>query len=159
MKDGRPRPFTSRTRISLAIARGIAAARGDSDLTASHVALGLLREGENPAVAVLNHAGVPVRLVRARLEEVLGPLGSTRPRDVVVDSTAGEAELVAIAELKAEEWNDPYVGTEHLLLAVLAQEGSPAAGIFAGHGLSADTAVGYLQAVRGGTPPPVQAGS
>ena len=37
--------LTTRTRVALAIARGIAASRGDDDLSPEPIALGLLREG------------------------------------------------------------------------------------------------------------------
>ena len=39
-------PFTNRTYVSVSIARGIAAGSGHADLTAAHIALGILREGE-----------------------------------------------------------------------------------------------------------------
>src|SRR5213592_2146793 len=39
--------------IAVGIARGVAASVGDHDLTPAHVALGVLRELENPAVAAL----------------------------------------------------------------------------------------------------------
>ena len=54
MPDTVTYPLTSRTYVALSIARGIAAGLGHDDLTATHIALGILREAENGAVAALH---------------------------------------------------------------------------------------------------------
>ena len=93
-----PPSYSSRLRVSLAIARGIAATRGDDDLTPLHVALGILREGENPAVAALMHAGVDVGAVRFDMERALdAPAGLPRPGEVCIGATEGEQSLIDAA--------------------------------------------------------------
>lgn len=147
MQDTKLRPFTSRTRVALAAARALAAGRGDRDLNATHVALGILTEGRNPACAALLHAGAPVDLIRMQIERLFGePSGGIQPREVTLDSTPGEAALVSAAEMRAEERNEPYLGTEHLLLAILAED-SPTAAVFAAHGFTPETAAGHLAAI------------
>lgn len=77
------RPLTSRTRVALAIARGIAAARGDRDLTETHIAVGILREGSNPALSALWYAGMSeneMRQLSSHLEHSLGSLRDTSLR-------------------------------------------------------------------------------
>jgi len=53
MTDTRVLSLTTHARIAVGIARWVAASVGDHDLTPAHVALGVLRELENPAVAAL----------------------------------------------------------------------------------------------------------
>ena len=91
MADAALLPYTTRARVSLAIARAVAAGRGDPDVTPLHVAVGLLRERENPAVAALIDAGVDLRGLRADIEVALGrPTGIPQPEEVAVELTEGE---------------------------------------------------------------------
>ena len=142
--------FTARTRVALAIARGLAAASGSEDLTPAHIALGLIREGENPAVGALQHAGVPLRAIRKEITDELGPRRPPRRGEVALPSTPGEEQVVDRAIAEARQRNHEYVGTEHLLLAILREADSPTAQVFTRKGFGVDTAISHLQAITGG---------
>ena len=148
--ETKQRPLTTRTRISLAIARGIAAARGDGDLGATHVLLGLLREGRNPAASVVEHADVATSVIASELETELGPRGDPQPRQVVLDLTQGEDALLRRADLEAQQRGEPYIGTEHLLLAILSDEGNAASRVLSRHALSSAEARAKMDEVTGG---------
>lgn len=150
MPDSSAYPFTSRTYVSLSIARGIAAGSGHADLTAAHIALGILREAENPAVAALHHGGVALRKLRYDLEAGLPPLGHPRFGEVVLPATPGEQEIVQLAVAEAAALNDEYLGNEHLLLAILRDPKTPVAETFSRHGFAYEAAVTHLQVVRSG---------
>ena len=81
-------PFTARVRVALSIARALAAAMGHDDVTEVHVLVGILRKGENPAVAVLLDAGVPLDALRHDLEQLLEPRGRPRPLSRITHSYA-----------------------------------------------------------------------
>ena len=147
MNAAEPLPYTTHLRVALALARGIAAARGDTDLTPIHAALGLLREGENAAVAMLGHAGVSLDRVRHDLEIALGELGRPRREEVVLPLTDGERGLVQEARSQAQLRGDPFVGPQHILLALLQASESPAAQVFIGHGFTHDAGLTHLDAV------------
>lgn len=151
------RPFTSRTRVALAIARGVAAGRGDRDLTTGHVTVGILREGANAALSALWYAGMSedaiVRL-SSHLEHSLGDSpGHMPPRQVTVDLTPGEQEVLRLSELEADRLDDPYLGTEHILLAILRLDDSVTK-VFADRGISVEKYFGGLLSSRRGDPPP-----
>src|SRR3712207_4858907 len=111
MTEVPPLPYSTSLRLCLAIARGIAATRGDSDLTSLHVALGIRREGENPAVAALMHAGVAPDKVRFEIERALGePQGLPRPGEVCIGATPGEQRVVDDACRASRECGDEYLG-------------------------------------------------
>ena len=143
-------PFTSRTYVSLAIARGIAAAKGHSDITAAHIALGIVQEGANIAVASLHRAGVPLRHLRHLLESELPPNGRPLFGEVVLPTTPGEQEIVQHAVAEVVKLNDPYVGDEHLLLAILADPGTSVAQVFYREGITYETFSTHLQVLRSG---------
>jgi len=153
------RPLTSRTRVALAIARGIAAARGDHDLSATHVVVGILREGGNPVLSALWYAGLSetsIRRLASHLEHALGdPPGHVPARQVTIDLTPGEEEVLRGGEMEADHLNDPYLGTEHILLAIL-RSNSVASKQFAEAGISLERYYDGLLSSRRGDPPPSQ---
>jgi ATP-dependent Clp protease ATP-binding subunit ClpA len=157
MESTKPLPFTSRTRVAVAIARAIAAARGDRDLTPTHIAVGILREGANAAIAALWYAGLSERTIRALhldLEHSLSePPGRIPPRQVTVDATPGEDAVARLGEAEADRFGDSFVGVEHLLLAILRSNGSVAQR-FAERGVSAEAYYNALLSVRRGDPLP-----
>ena len=141
-------PYSSRARIALAIARAIASGRGETDLTPIHIALGLIREGENAAVAVLQHRGVAVRDLRRELEVLLGPpVSRTRPEEVVVPISPGEERVIDQARNWSRREGDEHVGPEHLFLAILGDPKSPTAVTFAKYGIETETALASIAAV------------
>ena len=148
MTQQRELSYTTHARISLAISRGIAAARGDAELTPTHLALGLLRDGENAAVAALGHGGAPLVVIRADLEMALGRPGRPRPGEVAIELTSGERAIVQDAAAVARLREDDFLGPEHFLLAILRDEGSEAAQVFARHGFGYDTLSNHLAAVH-----------
>jgi ATP-dependent Clp protease ATP-binding subunit ClpC len=142
-----PRPLTSRTYVSLAIARGIAAAYGHPDLTGHHVALGILREGENPAVAVLHNAGVSLLTLRRDLEAELPERGRPVAGDMQLPITPGERAILDAANVEATTFHPEYIGNEHLLLALLRNADSQVSRVFARHGVTYDVALTSVTAV------------
>ena len=151
------RPLTSRTRVALAIARGMAAARGDTDLTAAHIVIGILRERRNFGVAALADLGLQERgidTLSSEFEHSLpGKRGRVAARDVAIDLTPGETEILAAAEREANDLNDEYLGTEHILLALLRADHAIAQR-FGERGITLERYYNALLSIRRGDPPP-----
>src|SRR5574341_851572 len=153
-------PLTNRTRIVLGIARGIAAHLGSDDLSPAHVALGLLREGENPAVALLWRAGVALQVVRAEIERPLqqeAERPGRRPSqsdEVLLPPTPGERRILDTASAEAQVLNAPCLGPEHLLLALLRDSDTPTADVLARHGVRYESAFNQMPEVFSPDPGP-----
>ena len=143
-------PFTNRTYVSIAIARGIAAAKGHADITAAHIALGIVQEGANIAVAALHRAGVPLRHLRYLLESELPPQGRPHFGEVILPPTPGEHEIVERAAAEVAKLNDPYLGDEHLLLAMLYDREATVAQLFSREGVTYETFFTHLRVLRSG---------
>jgi ATP-dependent Clp protease ATP-binding subunit ClpA len=143
-------PLTRRTQIAVAIARGIAAADGHIEAGACHLALGVLREGENPAVAALHRAGVPIRELRHTLERALPAPGVSRHAEASLEASPEELALVRVARHEAIERGVPFVGNEHLFLALLRDQESPISRVLANYGISHAIFSQHLDAVLSG---------
>jgi ATP-dependent Clp protease ATP-binding subunit ClpB len=143
-------PFTNRTYVALAIARGIAASKGHSNITAAHIALGIVQEGANIAAAALHRAGIHPTHLRHQLEAELPPDGIPYPGELDLPATVGEHQILEAGETEAAKLNDPYLGAEHLLLAMLFDPTPPIAQLFSRNGITYDTALKHLQVLRAG---------
>ena len=111
--------LTQRAREALTRAYEYAERRGDAELTAVHVALGLLAEGQNVAVYVLSGRGVPLEVLTQELTALLPAPGASWDVPGAYHSAPAHEEFVTRAEREARELDAPYFGAEHLLLALL----------------------------------------
>jgi ATP-dependent Clp protease ATP-binding subunit ClpA len=100
-----------------------------------------------PNSTMLEHAGVPLNRVRRELEVALGEPGWPRREEVVLPLTDGERGLVQEARRQAQQRGDPYVGPQHILLALLRASASPAAQVFVRHGLTHKAGLTNLEAI------------
>ncbi len=102
-----------------------------SEVTANHILLGMLRDGQNKAVQLLSEMGVDLSELRMRLEAV------QMPQDNVTDKVPIEkialsvavTRLLKISMLEARLQKKEEVDTEHLLLAIARDRSSSTANI------------------------------
>lgn len=94
------------------------------DVAPKHLLLGLLRAEGAIAPSVLNGLGADVGEVIDRVEQTLGPgdRANAVPERPPFSEEAKHVIELALAE--ARELESIYVGTEHLLLALLREEGT-----------------------------------
>src|SRR5437762_8871262 len=114
--------FTERVRKVLAMAREEAARLHHEYVGTEHLLLGIIREGEGVAATVVQNLGVELHELRQRVEETLkkGKAGQARGPDLPYTSRAKKVLELAMSE--ATGIHHSYVGTEHLLLGLLAEE-------------------------------------
>jgi ATP-dependent Clp protease ATP-binding subunit ClpA len=98
-----------------------------------HLLLGLVREGHGIAAGVLESLGVNLEKVRTQTIQVLSQLSGTQivetatPLTVPLRQTEAFKSIQSLAQEEALLLQHDYVGTEHLLLALLAEGNSIAA--------------------------------
>jgi hypothetical protein len=122
--------FTPRARNVVVAAQNEARAAGNAEIRPAHLALGLLAEPEGLAMRVLAAQGVPGDALRRAAAATLPPAVPDVPELVPFDGGAKKAlELTFREALRLEHG---YVGTEHILLALLELEDG--AGVLSGLG-------------------------
>lgn len=118
--------FTNRAKQVIKLAKKEAQRLNHNYLGTEHVLLGLLKLGQGIAVNVLRNMNLDYETLRAEVEKIVG----FGPEIQVYGDPALTGKVKKVFEFANEEasnLNHNYVGTEHLLLALLRQTDGVAA--------------------------------
>jgi hypothetical protein len=144
--------FTPRARNAVVAAQNEARAADNAEIRPEHLVLGLLSEPAGVAVPALTAQGVTVEAVRQAAAAALPPAAAEVPALIPFDGQAKKALELTFRE--ALRLGHDYVGTEHLLLALLEVEGDT--GVLCGLGVekaAVEAAVTrYLSSWQSGSP-------
>ncbi|GMV07798.1 MAG: ATP-dependent Clp protease ATP-binding protein [Gemmatimonadota bacterium] len=113
--------FTDRVRKVLAMAREEAIRLQHDYVGTEHILLGLIREGEGVAAAVLTNLNVDLDQIHERVEESVRK-GKATIALGELPYTSRAKKVLEFAMAEARDFNHSYVGTEHLLLGLLREE-------------------------------------
>ena len=120
--------FTPRARQILLLANKEAERFNHDHIGSIHLLLGIIALGEGVAFDVLNGMGVKLNQLRMEVEKNFSPsgeVGTAGPRPL----TARLKKILIMAAKEAAAMNYSFIGTEHLLLALLREGESRAARI------------------------------
>ena len=131
--------FTDRVRKVLAMAREEAIRLKHDYVGTEHILLGLIREGEGVAAAVLANLSADLDELK-RLVEGNIRAGKSSSSIGELPYTTQAKNVLEHAMAETEELNHTYVGTEHLLLGLLRQEKGLAAKVLGEAGIGLDGA-------------------
>ncbi len=113
--------FTDRVRKVLAMAREEAIRLQHDYVGTEHILLGLIREGEGVAAAVLTNLNVDLDQIHERVEESVRK-GKATIALGELPYTSRAKKVLEFAMAEARDFSHSYVGTEHLLLGLLREE-------------------------------------
>jgi ATP-dependent Clp protease ATP-binding subunit ClpA len=123
--------FTERARNVVVASQNEARAAGNDQIRTVHLVLGLLTEPEALATKAITAQGISLDAVRQAAIATLPPAAAEVPALIPFDQGSRKAlELTFRAALRL---GHNYVGTEHILLALLELEGD--AGLLTGIGI------------------------
>ncbi|MBI4521152.1 MAG: AAA family ATPase, partial [Gemmatimonadetes bacterium] len=131
--------FTDRVRKVLAMAREEAIRLQHDYVGTEHILLGLIREGEGVAAAVLSNLSVDLEQIQERIEEAVRK-GKATIALGELPYTSRAKKVLEFAMAEARELNHSYVGTEHLLLGLLREEMGIAAQVLNSLGVTLEEA-------------------
>ncbi|MEA2299436.1 MAG: ATP-dependent Clp protease ATP-binding subunit ClpC [Solirubrobacteraceae bacterium] len=121
--------FSEPARQAVVRAQEEARELGHDHIGAEHLLLGLLHEQAAPAAQVLGSLGVTLGAARAAVGRAVGP-GSVGAAETVA-FTPGARQALERAPEEASAGGSDEIGTEHILLGLLAEEAGVAVGILA----------------------------
>jgi len=112
--------YSDKLREILTYSREEAIRLGNDTICIDHFFLGLIREGENVAVSILESLGVDFNIIKAKIESNLKqpmPLSTKQSESIPLMKSAEKA--LKIINLEAKLNNASEVNPEHLLLAIV----------------------------------------
>ncbi|GGR37919.1 ATP-dependent Clp protease ATP-binding subunit [Streptomyces roseolus] len=128
--------FTPRARAVVVAAQNEAIAARNAETVPGHLALGLLAEPEGLAVLWITSQGVTAERLREAVTPTLPPAVEEVPSLLPYDAAA--KKVLELTFREALRLGHNYVGTEHILLALLEHEDGE--GVLSGLGLEKATA-------------------
>ncbi|MEE1747098.1 MULTISPECIES: Clp protease N-terminal domain-containing protein [unclassified Streptomyces] len=144
--------FTPRARNVVMAAQNEARAAHNDEVGTTHLVLGLLSEPEGLAAAFVKAQGITLEDVRRAATEALPP-AVTGELPEIVPYDAGARKALELTFREALRMSHNYIGTEHILLALLEQEDG--AGVLTGLGIDKAAAEsGIAEALTLITAPP-----
>ncbi len=131
--------FTDRVRKVLAMAREEAIRLQHDYVGTEHILLGLIREGEGVAAAVLMKLTVDLDAIHEEVDESVRK-GKATIALGELPYTSRAKKVLEFAMAEAREMSHSYVGTEHLLLGLLREEKGIAAQVLNSLGVTLEGA-------------------
>jgi ATP-dependent Clp protease ATP-binding subunit ClpC len=144
--------FTERGKRVFQTAQREALRLGHEVVGTEHILLGLLDDEDGIVPQVFKSFGIEAETLRTELEEIIG---HSEPRDEFVDlPSSPRAKLVIeLSMSEARRMGVNYVGTEHILLGILAEGEGVASQLLASHGMDIEKGRQAVRDIAGGSTP------
>ncbi len=145
-----PEQFTEQAQEVLAKSQEIVRRYRHSQWDAEHILMALLELEEGVPAEVLQELGVSVGAMRERLDRLLeqGPKVAQESSQIYVAPRA--ARVLDRAKSESQRLNDEFIGTEHLLVALLQEDQGDVKRIFQEQKVELESVYQALQKIRGG---------
>ncbi|MHA7144732.1 ATP-dependent chaperone ClpB [Arthrobacter sp. TmT3-37] len=141
--------FTTKSREVLSAAAMNASTAGNAQIDTPHFLKALLDQRDGIAVALLKTAGADPDTVSVQASTAIKALPSSSGSSVAQPQfSRGALQMINAAQQEAEALGDQFVSTEHILLALAADNGA-AGGILRSVGLTREALASALPGVRG----------
>ena len=126
--------FTNRAKVVVLKAQNAARERGEQHVTTLHLVLGLLAEWEGLAGQAIEAAGVPRDAVAGAVAAALPEAGKPARRHAPFST--GLTKVLELSDRESTRLGHDYVGTEHVLLALLEASDEPGSRLLAELGVA-----------------------
>ncbi|PRY11624.1 ATP-dependent Clp protease ATP-binding subunit ClpC [Pontibacter ummariensis] len=115
--------FSNRVKEVISLSREEAIRLGHDYIGTEHLVLGMIREGEGTAIALLKKLGVSIDELKYALEQATRNT-ATQSSNITgsIPLTKQTEKVLKITYLEAKIFKSDIIGTEHLLLSILRDE-------------------------------------
>ncbi|MDD5005264.1 MAG: ATP-dependent Clp protease ATP-binding subunit [Candidatus Omnitrophica bacterium] len=144
--------FTERARKVIVLAKEEARRFNHDYIGTEHLLLGLVREGEGVAAAVLQKMGLSLESIRLEIEKLVQPGPSTQILGDIPFTPRSKKSLELAAE-EARALGHNYIGTEHLLLGLVREGEGVAAQVLLNLGLDLNSVRSEIMEILGSATP------
>ena len=131
--------FSPRVRDVITYSKEEALRLGHDYIGTEHLLLGILRDGEGIAVAILKDLGLDLSNIRNKIEGIAAPYATNAPSSGKNLPLTRQAEkALKTTFLEAKLFQSPVIRTPHLLLCILRNDNDPISAVMAQMGASYD---------------------
>jgi hypothetical protein len=131
--------YTGRARASVARAREEAQEMGHDHVGTEHLLLGVVSNPAALSFKVLDELGVPAADVRDAVVEAVGPRYAYNPLAADLPFTPRARRVLDLTRGEALRLGHNYIGTEHLLIALAAEDEGIGGRVLRDRGVDIDT--------------------
>ncbi|MBR3792245.1 MAG: hypothetical protein IKK18_06050 [Clostridia bacterium] len=127
--------FTEKARSAISNAHDAACDLGHYYVGSEHLLLGLIKEGTGVAAKALLDAGITEEVV---IEKIKTMIGSNEPisKNVELSLTPRGKRILEYSAMEAQRLGHTYIGTEHILMAIIRDGDGVAAQIIGNTGVN-----------------------
>jgi len=144
--------FTERARKVILLAKEEAKRFNHDYIGTEHLLLGLIREGEGVAAAVLQSLGLGPEAIRIEIEKLVQP-GPSAVVSGDIPFTPKAKKVIELSMDEARNLGHNYIGTEHLLLGLIREGEGVAAQVLQNLGLDLNKVRGEVMSLLGSATP------
>ena len=144
--------FTERARKVVILAKEEAKRFNHNHIGTEHLLLGLVKEGEGVASAVLQNLGLSLDMIRLEVEKLV----KTGPSTIIsgdIPFTPKAKKVIELAMDEARHLGHNYIGTEHLLLGLIRESEGAASQVLLNLGLDLARVRNEIMALLGSVTP------
>lgn len=120
--------FTEKARMAISLAHDAACEMGHGYIGSEHLLIGLIKEGSGVAAKELEKAGVTAELVEDQIKSSIG-VGMPLDKSSELALTPRTKRILEMSALEAQRLHHGYIGTEHILIAIIRDGGGVGARI------------------------------
>ncbi len=121
--------FTDRVKKVMQLAREESVRLGSDYVGTEHLLLGLIREGDGVAINVIRSLSVDLEELSKEVERSVTTSGGMMTIGQMIPFTPRAKKVLEVAAQEARAMGHRYIGTEHLLLALVKDDDSVAANV------------------------------
>jgi len=146
--------FSNRVKEVISMSREEAMRLGHDYIGAEHLLLGIIREGEGVAMALLKKLGVVPEDIRLAIEQATKGAATNNVKNLnSIPLTRQSEKVLKITYLEAKIFKSPLIGTEHLLLSILRDTDNVATQILHKYNVTYEVIKEMLEYQSSGTRP------
>jgi ATP-dependent Clp protease ATP-binding subunit ClpB len=141
--------LTVKAQEAISDAQNLARGAGNPELAPEHLLLALVRQEGGIVAPILNKLGVTPGVIETEIAAEVARFSKVGGASAEPGVSSSLRKIFDAAFKSAEQFNDEYVSTEHLLLAISDAKNTTAAQVLRRHGVVPDAVLKALQSVRG----------
>ncbi len=142
--------FTEQAQEALANSQQLVRQFHHTQWDVEHILLALLQQEKGLVGDILQELGADVDHIKGQVTDTLEKAAKVTYETIQIYATPRVAKLLETAASEANRLKDEFIGTEHLLIAISAEQGGEAARILHAAGVDQEKVYLALQKIRGG---------